>query len=213
MANLQIPLFPLGTVLFPGGHLPLQIFEVRYLDMVKRCQRDGDPFGVVTLQQGHEVQQRNPQGGDAFVRETFLPEGTLAQIETLTQPQPGLLQIDCVGAERFRVTHSEKLPHGLWQAEVELLPADPPTLLPPEMAGMATALRQLHDRLRADQPGLLPPLPTDEAPWQDAGWLANRWAELLPLPTDLKHRLLTLDHPLWRLELVGDALDQLGVPH
>ena len=210
---MRIPLFPLGTVLFPGGFLPLQIFEVRYLDMVQRCHREGSPFGVVTLQQGHEVQQRDPQGGEGFVRESFLPVGTLARITTLQQPQPGLLQIACEGGERFRVVRSEKLAHGLWMADIETLPADAPAPVPPELAGMATALRHLHERLRAEQPGLLPALPADGPQWQDAGWLAHRWAELLPLPAEAKHHLLALDHPLWRLELVGDALDQLGVPH
>lgn len=213
---MHIPLFPLGTVLFPGGALPLQIFEVRYLDMVQRCHREGTPFGVVTLQQGHEVQRRDPQGGDAYVQESFLPVGTLAHLTEVQQPQPGLLHIACSGGERFRVLTREKLKHGLWVAEVETLPADWAVPVPSELQGIGAALRQLHTRLQADHPGQLAPLPpdTDEgSPWQDAGWLAHRWAELLPLPAATRHRLLTLDSPLLRLELVGDALEQLGIPH
>lgn len=211
---MQIPLFPLGTVLFPGGVLPLQIFEVRYLDMVQRCQREGTPFGVVTLQQGHEVQQRDPLNGEAFVQESFLPVGTLAHLSEVHQPQPGLLYIACRGGERFRIRHSDKLKHGLWMAEVDTLPPDTAVAVPPELQGMGTALQQLHTRLQAEHPGQLAPLPpysADSGPWQDAGWLSHRWAELLPLPAATQHRLLTLDSPLLRLELISDLLDRMGV--
>lgn len=211
---MNIPLFPLGTVLFPGGTLPLQVFEVRYLDMVQRCHREGTPFGVICLTQGHEVQQPDP-GSGGFQREGFHDVGTLARIKALEQPQPGLLLIACEGAERFRIDHSDRLRHGLWVADVTPLPADAPVQIPPELCGIPQALRVLHERLQAEQPGALAPGPTHTAtdPWQDAGWVANRWAELLPLPNDTKQRLLTLDSPLLRLELVGDALEQLGIAH
>ncbi len=210
---MHIPLFPLGTVLFPGGQLPLQIFEVRYLDMVQRCLRDGTPFGVVCLTRGHEVQQPDPAHG-GFVQEAFHPVGTLARITEWVQPQPGLLVIQCEGEARFLIDHSEKLKHGLWMADVHLLPADQALPLPAELSGIAAALPPLHDRLQAEQPGVVGPLPAftpGAGVWNDAGWVANRWAELLPLPPQVKQRLLTLDSPLLRLELVGDALEQLGV--
>lgn len=210
---MNIPLFPLGTVLFPGGSLPLQIFEVRYLDMVRRCHREDVPFGVVCLTEGSEVQQPDT-GSGGFLRESFHDIGTLASIVELEQPQPGLILIACEGLQRFRVTHSEKRPHGLWVADVDLLPADNPVPVPPELQGIPRMLRQLHERLQAEQPGAIAPYPPyqpDQGPWQDAGWVANRWAELLPLPADIKQRLLTLDSPLLRLELVGDALEQLGI--
>lgn len=212
----HLPLFPLGTVLFPGGSLPLQIFEVRYLDMVRRCHREGTPFGVVCLTQGHEVLQRDPHQGDGFQTETFEPIGTLAHITQLAQPQPGLLVIECQGGSRFQIESSEKLKHGLWMADVTLWPDDMPTPVPDELKGMAQALWRLVQRLQAEHPGAFPDLPAWEdghGLWHDAGWLANRWAELLPLPPDFKQRLLTLDSPILRLELVGDALDQLGVAH
>lgn len=210
---LNIPLFPLGTVLFPGGSLPLQIFEVRYLDMVRRCYREATPFGVVCLTGGSEVQQPDPSSG-GFVREGFHEVGTLARIVELEQPQPGLLLIACEGTERFRVVSSEKMPHGLWTADVELLPADTPVPVPPELQGIPQTLHQLHERLQAEQPGAISPYPpyqTQGSVWQEAGWVANRWAEMLPLPAEIKQRLLTLESPLLRLELVGDALEQLGI--
>ena len=195
----------------------MQIFEVRYLDLMQRCQRDGTPFGVVCLTQGREVQQRDAgSDGGGFVREAFHPIGTLAQIIDFKQPRPGLLLIACRGGQRFRILSSEKLKHGLWNAEVELLAPDQATAIPDELRGISRALRQLHEQLQAQRPDSIPPYPADEAGgelWQDAGWVANRWAELLPLPPASRQGLLALDSPLLRLELVGHALEQLGIAY
>ena len=110
-------MFPLQTVLFPGGWLPLRIFEVRYLDMVQRCHKVGAPFGVVCLTQGTEV-MKPPQAKTAPPEsstegEAFFPVGVLANIETLAQPHPGLLHIACRGSQRFRVKYANKLKHGV----------------------------------------------------------------------------------------------------
>ena len=195
----------------------MQIFEVRYLDLMQRCQRDGTPFGVVCLSQGREVQQRDPAAdGGGFAREAFHPIGTLAQIVDFKQPRPGLLLIACRGGQRFRILSSEKLKHGLWNAEVELLAPDQATAIPDELRGISRALRQLHEQLQAQQPDSVMADPADAASgelWQDAGWVANRWAELLPLPPASRQGLLALDSPLLRLELVGDALEQLGIAY
>jgi uncharacterized protein len=212
---MRIPLFPLGTVLFPDGWLPLQIFEVRYLDMVQRCRREGQPFGVVCLNQGHEVRRLDPgTSGPAYEPVAFHPIGTLAEIVEFEQPLPGLLRIGCRGGGRFRILDSEQLPHGLWMAEVEALTADRPTPIPEELEPIVRALEQLHERLRLDQPEALGPHASaepDNRSRQDAGWVSHRWAELLPLPPTSKQQLLTLESPLLRLELVGDALEQLGI--
>ena len=195
----------------------MQIFEVRYLDLMQRCQRDGTPFGVVCLTQGREVQQRDPAADSGgFAREAFHPIGTLAQIVDFKQPRPGLLLIACQGGQRFRILSSEKLKHGLWNAEVELLAPDQATAIPDELRGISRALRQLHEQLQAQQPDSVMADPADAASgelWQDAGWVANRWAELLPLPPAARQGLLALDSPLLRLELVGDALEQLGIAY
>jgi uncharacterized protein len=214
---MRIPLFPLGTVLFPGGWLPLQIFEVRYLDMVQRCRREGQPFGVVCLSEGQEVRRLRPNGqGPAYESVAFHPIGTLADIVEFEQLQPGLLRIGCIGTGRFRILESEQLPHGLWMAEVEPIPADRPTSIPEELHPIVATLRQLHERLRRDQPDALGPTTSSDSAastWQDAGWVSDRWAELLPLPAASKQQLLALESPLLRLELVGDALEQLGIVH
>ena len=94
MATLTLPLFPLSTVLFPDGVLPLQIFEVRYLDMISHCLTEDTPFGVVLLTHGQEV--RTPTGAERFVG-----SGTLASVQDTTASTPGLLQVVCRGGARF----------------------------------------------------------------------------------------------------------------
>lgn len=211
--TLHIPLFPLGSVLFPGGQLPLQIFEVRYLDMIKRCVANGSPFGVVCQTQGHEVQQAGASDS-GFRDEIFAPLGTLAHIAEWHQPQAGLMMVRTEGRERFTVQRSERLKHGLWMADVTMLAADMAMPVPPELVGLPQRLHQLHSQVQQQQPGMLPPYPPyheTTGPWADAGWVANRWTELLPIDAEAKQRLLALDSPLLRLELVGDMLDQLGL--
>jgi Lon protease-like protein len=201
-----LPLFPLSTVLFPGGLLPLRIFEVRYLDLIGQCQREGKPFGVVALHQGSEVRRA---GAPA---EEFLQVGTLAHVRAFDRPQPGLMNIVCEGGTRFRIEAARQLPHGLWMADAEMLPDDAPVAVPEDLRQVATALEQLLDswRARAIPEGQWPL----RAPWRwdDCGWLANRWCELLPLPPTVKQQLMELDNPLVRLELVGDLLAQHKQP-
>ena len=206
-----LALFPLQSVLFPGGHLPLRIFEPRYLDMIARCHREGSPFGVVSLIEGSEVRRRDEDAADGrFAREAFHMTGTLAHIETFERTQPGLLQIRCRGGQRFRLTRSECLPHGLWMGEAEMLVADTAVPVPADLEKTAHLLQGLLHTLEqgaatADLP-LQPPYQ-----WDDSGWLANRWCELLPLPAGERQRLMQLDNPLLRLELVADQLERLGV--
>ena len=209
----SLPLFPLGTVLYPGGVLPLRIFEVRYLDMIGRCHKLGAPFGVVALSQGSEVQRPAPRGptGDAFAHEAFYGVGTLATISEFAAPQPGLMVIRCAGVQRFDVTRREKLKHGLWVADVTRLPDDQSVKVPDDLQVVSRALGNLIQSLREratsdDQMPMQPPYLLD-----DCGWVANRWCELLQLPLDAKQRLMALDNPLLRLELVGDMLERSGI--
>lgn len=200
----SLPLFPLGTVLFPGGVLPLRIFEVRYLDMIGKCRKAGAPFGVVSLTEGSEV--RVPGGKEAFAK-----VGTIATISTLDTPQPGLMVIRAQGEQRFRITASNQLRHGLWVADVERLDADIAVPVPDDLKGTAQALARLIQSLqqKAGADGQMPlngPYRLD-----DCGWVANRWCELLPLPVQLRQRLMELDNPLVRLELVSDVLARTGI--
>ncbi|MFN3304591.1 MAG: LON peptidase substrate-binding domain-containing protein [Roseateles sp.] len=204
--DAQTPLFPLNAVLFPGGWLPLRIFEPRYLDMVQRCHAQGQPFGVVLLTQGQEVRQRD---GEGFSREGFHEVGTLARIERFEREQPGLIRIAVRGTQRFRLQASRCLSHGLWVGEAVPLPDDPAVAVPPDLALAARQLQDLlagwRERMAPDELPLQPP-----HAWSDAGWLANRWAELLPMPPDDRQRLMVMDNPLLRLELVVDRLDAIS---
>jgi uncharacterized protein len=195
----SLPLFPLGTVLFPQGALPLRIFEVRYLDMITKCIQTGAPFGVVALTQGGEVQV--PQGQEAFA-----DVGTLATITHHASPQPGLKVVQCIGAQRFRILRRERLKHGLWVADVEHIDQDMSVNLPDELQPAAAALRNVVATL---PPQAIAPsnAPADET-WNDCAWVANRWCELLPIPLPLKQRMLELDNPMIRLELVNDLLEK-----
>lgn len=202
----SLPLFPLQTVLFPEGVLALRVFEVRYLDMVRRCHEADAPFGVVALKQGSEVRQPGASP------EAFNPIGTLARIRALDMPQPGLLMIQCRGEQRFRVSRTERLKHGLWVADILQLDDDLTVPVPSDLAYVAQALTRVLESLRA-RSGIEDMTPPISAPVRcdDCGWLANRWCELLPIPLELKQRLMQLDNPLVRLELVSDILQRMGI--
>jgi Lon protease-like protein len=215
MPSFQLPLFPLQTVLFPGGVLPLRIFEVRYLDLIQRCQKEGAPFGVVCLSRGSEVRQPPAQADDAgdapFGPEMFHLVGTMAHLTALERPQPGLMLIRCRGGRRFRLLRSEQMKHGLWIGEAEYLDDDAPVPVPPDLVHVRVGLQRLLQHMQAQaRPGdelpIQPPLQ-----WDDCGWLANRWCDILPVSPQLKQQFLAVDSPLVRLELVADLLAHLKI--
>lgn len=212
LALTSLPLFPLNTVLYPGGTLQLQIFEVRYLDLMGKCHKTGAPFGVVSLTQGSEVRRPDPQApsGDGFAQEAFVDVGTLATITEFSSPQAGLMLLRCTAGERFRITQRSRLKHGLWVADVQVLPPDLPTPVPDDLQSVAQALDNLIQRLKDHPNGQSLPV---EPPYRldDCGWVSNRWCELLPIPLELKQRLMELDNPLMRLELVSDILERTGI--
>ena len=186
------------------GVLPLRIFEVRYLDMIGKCAKTGAPFGIVALTQGSEV--RKP--GET---ETFAGVGTIATLDHVETPQPGLMVIRCGGAQRFRIDARSQLPHGLWVADVERIADDPKVQIPSDLQDAAGALGKLIASLQ--QRGLTSQQMPLQTPYllDDCSWVANRWCELLPLPIELRQRLMELDNPLIRLELVNDLLERTGV--
>ena len=200
----QIPLFPLNTVLFPAGFLPLQIFEVRYLDMIKKCIANQQQFGIVALLHGSEV--RKPDRPDILSG-----VGTMAHIDEWSAPLPGLLHIACTGTVRFKIVSSEISKYGLWMAQTEALEDDMVVPIPPEQENVANALgaliRSLQQRqIPPQQMPIKPPFRLDES-----GWVANRWCELLSLDISQKQRLLAQENPLLRLELVQDVLAENGL--
>lgn len=209
----SLPLFPLGSVLFPGGLLPLRIFEVRYLDMIRKCHKTGAPFGVVALTQGSEV--RRPDAGvgkgDGFAPEAFRTVGTLTTINEFSMPQPGLMVVRCTGTHRFEISKFDRLKHGLWIADVTRLDDDMKVPVPEDLQASADALGKLIRSLHGQKlPDGQMPIPSPYL-LDECGWVANRWCELLPIPLELKQRLMELDNPLVRLELVSDILERAGI--
>jgi Lon protease-like protein len=212
----SLPLFPLSTVLMPQGVLNLQIFEVRYLDMIGKCYKNGTPFGVVSLVKGAEVRRmESPQtGAEGFAQEQFADVGTLAIITEYSAPQAGLMVVRCSGTERFRIRSRSQLKHGLWTADVTTLAPDADTAIPPDLQPLSAALARLLDHQRSGE-AMFEPLPIDPPyRFEDCGWVANRWCDLLSMPPPMKQSLMQLDNPFLRLELVGDLmgsnLDAIG---
>jgi uncharacterized protein len=186
MAESSLPLFPLNTVLFPGGPLSLRIFEPRYLDMVRRCLKDAGAFGVVLILEGAEA------GAAARVADT----GTSARLVDFDTLPDGLLGVVCVGERRFRVLRRWQQEDGLNLATVEYLTEEPPQGLPDELAHLGELLREVLPKLGGAYVHV-------EAHYEDAGWVGNRWAEILPLAPSERQELLELADPLARLAKVA----------
>jgi hypothetical protein len=195
---MTLPLFPLGTVLFPGALLPLQLFELRYLQMIGECERLGTGFGVVTLTQGREVHRPGTPV------EQFEPLGTRVQIERIERPQAGLVKVWCRGVEKFSIQTTHQRGDGLWTGQVQAMPPEPAVEVPEDLQHLST---QMHEALR-QLSAQASEVPHWAEAWrlQDCSWLSHRWGELLPLPLPMKYRLFALQEPLMRLELIGDMV-------
>jgi Lon protease-like protein len=191
LGNVTLPLFPLNTVLFPGGPLPLRIFETRYTDMVRRCMREGSSFGVVLIRAGGEV------GAVASTADV----GTTARIVDFDQLQDGLLGIACRGERKFRIRRRSLQADGLNVGEVEWLPAEPAVSLPLEYRHLADLLRKVLPELGAAYADI----PRE---FDDAGWVGARLLELLPLSPADKQACLELEDPLLRLEQIAPLIRQ-----
>lgn len=196
----SLPLFPLQTVLFPDGVLKLRVFEARYLDLVSQALRSREPFGVIGLKRGTEV-----RGGAEPVELEAV--GTLASIADIDAEQPGILKVECRGGQRFRLEQPTQREDGLWQASVALIAPDemqrPPAELQAAAAALANAITALQ---RQGQHPFAEPFRLD-----DAGWVANRWCEILPISQAAKQRLMELTDPAVRLKLVDEYLRGKGV--
>jgi hypothetical protein len=197
-AMMELPLFPLGTVLFPGALLPLQLFELRYLQMIGECERQGSGFGVVTLTQGREVHR------PGAAAEQFEALGTRVQIERIERPQPGLVMVWCRGIEKFRIDATQQRSNGLWTGQVQVLSPEPAVQVPEDLQYLSEQMHKALTQLSA-QPSVVPHW-AEAWRLQDCSWLSHRWGELLPLPLPMKYRLFALQEPLMRLELIGDMV-------
>lgn len=178
-----ISLFPLHTVLFPGGPLPLRIFETRYTDMVRRCMREQQSFGVLLIQDGDEA-------GEVATTATVGCTARIADFHTL---HDGLLGISCVGERKFRVSRVWRASDGLNMGEVTWLPAEREVVLPEQYGHLAETVRRAIEDLSEHYEHV-------ERKFDDAGWIGARLAELLPIELADKQALLELDDPIERLD-------------
>ena len=180
-----LPIFPLNTVLFPGGLLKLQVFETRYLDMASACLRKKTPFGICLAKAGQE--------GEALVQPH--PVGTLAEIVQADMEQAGILLLTVRGGERFRILSGEAQANQLLKAEVEYLPVPPKLAPPPERSRLMPLLIRIISDLGPEK------MPEPHA-FDDAEWIGYRLTEVLPVPNLAKQKLLELENPLTRLEIL-----------
>jgi uncharacterized protein len=193
----ELALFPLRTVLFPDGLLELKIFEARYLDLISACLRESAPFGVVALRAGSEART-----AEATEPVRLHEAGTLAELIEVDSARAGILLVRCRGRQRFAVGATREQPDGLWLAETTPIADDAVVAPAAGQADAVTALREAIEALAAH--GARPFLAPHR--FDDAGWVANRWCEILPLPLEARQRLMTLADPLARLELVASLL-------
>lgn len=184
----RLPLFPLGTVLFPGGPLALRIFEPRYVDMVGRCMRDGTGFGVMLLMNGREA------GGNSVSTAMI---GTEARIVDFDRLEDGLLGLTCVGAERVKIIETWREADGLHVADVEDISEEAVVGVPEDCEHLVTALRHLYPQLPPVYGQWLTPR------YDDARWVGNRLAELAPFDPPVRQGLLEMDDPITRLRYLA----------
>jgi len=178
-----ISLFPLHTVLFPGGPLPLRIFETRYTDMVRRCMREQQCFGVLLIQDGDEA-------GEVATTATVGCTARIADFHTL---HDGLLGISCVGERKFRVSRVWRASDGLNMGDVTWLPAEREIVLPEKYGHLAETVRRALEDLSEHYEHV-------ERKFEDAAWVGARLTELLPIELADKQALLELDDPIERLD-------------
>lgn len=198
-----LPLFPLQTVLFPGGVLPLKVFESRYIDMVRDCMKREAPFGVVLIKSGQEV-------GNAAEPESV---GCLAHITDWDMEQPGLLLLRTQGGARFRIRETRRLANEQLEARIDMIAADAPTRTVSNAhvscaKALKTVIETIEEQGRTEQgeefiSPFAAPLQFDQS-----GWVANRWSEILPIPQKARQKLLELEDAPGRLAIIHQYLQQ-----
>lgn len=197
-----LPLFPLKSVLFPGGILPLKVFETRYIDMVRECMKNNVPFGVVLIKSGPEV-------GAAAEPEDV---GCLAHIIDWDMPTLGVMMLRTMGGESFRIQETRVLPDQRLEARIDMLPPDLPEPVSEIYLSCAQALKIVIDGIEAK--GRLEHGPSFVSPFvppirlDNAGWVANRWCEILPIPLKARQKLLEVGDAQSRLSIVFQYLQQ-----
>ncbi len=187
----ELPLFPLNTVIFPGGALPLRLFEPRYLDMVKECMRNEHGFGIVLIKNGKE------SGQAAEVYKT----GTECRIEDWETLPDGLLGITAYGENKIHIEDTYIRPNQLLVGKVQHFDLEADVELPEEFEAMRTLLQKVITQVGK-------PYTTLPAGYEYAGWVGARLTELLPLQSDIKQRLLEIDDHVVRLYHLQEAMQE-----
>ena len=193
-----VAIFPLSTVLFPGGVLPLRIFEARYMDMVRECMKTESAFGVCRITRGSEA-------GALADHERV---GCLTSISHWDMEQLGLLHIRTVGTQRFRILDKTVAANGLIRADIELIDDDPVLEVPALFACCADIVKKLVERIAEDQPDPEKRPVGEPYAFDSASWVANRLCEFLPLEGEARQQLMELDDPLERLQRVRGVLSE-----
>ena len=203
-----LPLFPLKTVLFPGGVLPLRVFETRYVDMVRACMKTESPFGVVAIRSGAEV---------GMAAEPY-SVGTHAHIVEWDMPELGVLLLQTRGGSRFRILETRLQNNQLLEARTETLHSDETILTEQTDHALSVCSRvlrvvmdELLERATAEAGNnYVSPFPEPHQ-LDHAGWVANRWCEMLPIDHDEKQSLLEIPDDGERILRVEAYLQQNGV--
>ena len=193
-APFTLPLFPLNTILFPGGVLALKVFEQRYMDMAKRCLQEQSPFGVCLIKEGAEV-------AAPVVPHSI---GTMARIDTWDMPQLGVLNVRAIGLQRFQILDYQTEADGLLVAQALQLPLEPSLPLPAEHAPCAAVLQHILAHVGATK--FEPPFGFD-----DSVWVSYRLAEIMPIKSGAKQSMLEINDTLVRLDVLHKFLVQHGL--
>jgi len=206
METYALPLFPLSTVIYPGGVLTLKVYETRYLEMVRDCLNKGTPFGVVAIYPEQYVNLKINQSFKA--RYPFAEVGTLFTIIEADVSCLGIINVKCKALKRIKVESATQDKSGLWHAQVSDMRKEMPMSIPEDLDATRTHLQHIIESLNdKDISDLELPI---AKPYnlQDCSWVANRWCEILNMPLMQKQRLLELESPLLRLELIQDMLSK-----
>ena len=188
----NMPLFPLRTVLFPEGILPLRIFEPRYVDMIRWCMRENSPFGVVLLKSGSDVMKAAGQEDQGPAVPDIFGFGTQAEIVDFNQADNGLLGIIAQGGRKFSVESTTQQPDGLLRGQVTLVPEEPKGEMRDDYAPLVGVLKDLMEHPLIQQLNL-------NVDMQQARSVSYRLAELLPIEQEIKQALLQLNRPAERM--------------
>jgi len=196
----EIPLFPLRIVIFPGGRIDLQIFERRYIDLIRHCLKSDTGFGICLLKEGQESFQDN-------TRQIVHRTGTYAKIVDWQQLENGLLGITAEGDVKFTIEDFWQADSDLLRAKVEFSSADNVAAqvipLNDQFSGLADLLKSLENHPLVEQKNLLI---NYENLW-DVGW---RLSELIPIEVEKKQQLLEIDDPWKRMEIIEEIVANLA---